>query len=96
MGRPAVVFGHPQDEPEAVAAVLGEIAQVVVEAGVLTWARFQQLDGLVDRAGVEVPVWGGADVVEPQLHTLSVSALVALIGLDLQVTTVDWGLARRK
>jgi hypothetical protein len=47
--------------------------QVVVEADVLAVIQFEQLDGLVDRAGVEVSVWGGAEVVEPELHAVEVT-----------------------
>jgi hypothetical protein len=28
----------------------------------------EQLDGLVHRSGVQVAVWAGADVVEPEVH----------------------------
>lgn len=62
------MLGHAEHQLEAVAAILDIVAQVVVEAGVGAFVLFEQPDGLVDRVGVGVPVWAGADVVQPQLH----------------------------
>ena len=41
LGGPAVVLGHPEHQIEAVAAMLGEIAQIVVERCVLAVVLFE-------------------------------------------------------
>ena len=72
LGGPAVMLSHPEHQLEAVAAILGIVTQIVVEAGVLAAMRFKQLYGLVHRPGVEEAIWAGADVVEPELHAFRV------------------------
>lgn len=47
METAGIVLLHPQYELVAVAAIIGVVPEVVVEAGVLTVVRFQQSDRLV-------------------------------------------------